>query len=251
MVGNELRTMELAASLFAVPANASLISEVLVSALANRRHPIADTKTRGEVRGGGRKPWRQKGTGRARQGSTRAPHWRHGGVVFGPTSERNFTRKINRRARRAVMAMLLSDLVRARQLRLVDALNGTTVTSTKRLATFLNGSAGSARRPLLLTGQSDPGLLRAARNLPRVAVRSLDRLGLVDLATTDQMFLDPSALEPLTTKYGVKQGAASHRSSAEPTPLPTPEPPAPVSAKRTPKRARPRTTTNAASKVTS
>ncbi len=205
VAGQPLRTVNLAPELFAVTANPALVSEVLVSAQANQRHPIADTLHRGEVRGGGRKPWRQKGTGRARQGSTRSPHWRHGGVAFGPTSARNFSRKINVKAHRAVVRMLLSALATDGHIRAVDGLGGNTLPTTKAAATFLNAVAGTARRPLLLTATADRQLLKSARNLGGVLVRSLERLGVLDLALTDQLILDVAALEPLVDRYAIKK----------------------------------------------
>src|SRR3989338_3722744 len=98
--GTIVGARELNAAVFGVKSQPLLVHQVVVAEQANARRPIAHTKTRGEVRGGGRKPWRQKGTGRARQGSIRAPQWKGGGVVFGPTKERNFSKKINKRMRR-------------------------------------------------------------------------------------------------------------------------------------------------------
>ncbi len=199
-------TVALAPAVFAVATNPILVSEVTVSAQANRRHAIANTLTRGEVRGGGKKPWQQKGTGRARAGSTRSPLWRHGGTVFGPAKERNFTRKINAKARAGATRMVLSALAEAGQIYLVDGLTGAKLTTTKQVAAFMNTNAATARHPMLLTQSADKALLRAARNLNGVMIRSMDRLGFLDLMLADQLILDRAALTALTARYASKSG---------------------------------------------
>ena len=199
--GTEKSTVALNASVFGVETNESLVSEVIVSAQSNRRHAIANALTRGEIRGGGRKPWKQKGTGRARAGSTRSPIWRHGGVVFGPSKERNFTRKINQKARYAVVRMLLSTLVATNAVRVVEYLNGASVSTTKKAAALLNSIAGEAKKPMLVTATTDAALLKSFRNLPGVMVRSLERLGLLDLVATDLLILDSKALEAVGARY--------------------------------------------------
>src|SRR3990167_4153940 len=123
-------------SVFGKKWNESLVHQVLVSQLANKREPLAHTKGRGEVRGGGRKPWRQKGTGRARHGSTRSPIWAGGGVTFGPTKHKNYSKKINKKMRRGAIFSALSRKFKDGELKFIDALE-LEVPKTKLLAGLL------------------------------------------------------------------------------------------------------------------
>jgi len=200
--GVETSTTTLDERVFGVAVNPALVSEVTVSSEANRRHPVAHTLTRGNVRGGGRKPWRQKGTGRARAGSTRSPIWRHGGTAFGPLNDRNFFRKINRKARIAAMRMILSALVEDQNVYLIDALKSEKLATTKQAATLLNTAAPKAVRPMLLTASADATILRAGRNLNGLMIRSLERLGFLDLMRADRLILDTAALTALTARMG-------------------------------------------------
>ena len=120
--GKELSQTRLPAEVFGIEINHDLVHQVVVSQMANRRQIIAHTKDRGEVSGGGRKPWRQKGTGRARHGSIRSPLWRHGGVTFGPTKERVFKKKINTKMKRGALLMVLSEKAKNNFLILLDKL---------------------------------------------------------------------------------------------------------------------------------
>lgn len=121
--GEEVGSQELSEEIFGVKPRESVVHQVVVAMLANRRQVLAHTKDRGEVRGGGRKPWRQKGTGRARHGSIRSPLWVGGGITFGPTKERNFKQKINDKMRRKAIFMCLSDRVQDGKLVLLDKMS--------------------------------------------------------------------------------------------------------------------------------
>ncbi|MDO8584242.1 MAG: 50S ribosomal protein L4, partial [bacterium] len=118
--GKDIGTVELSDVIFGVKPEAALVHEVSVAMRANKRRPVASTKTKGEVRGGGKKPWAQKGTGRARQGSIRSPNWVGGGIAFGPNSERNFEVKINKKAKRKALFMALSDKLNDKRIIVVD-----------------------------------------------------------------------------------------------------------------------------------
>lgn len=120
--GEEVGTALLPKDVFEVKLNRDLVYQVAVSQMANRRKVLANTKDRGEVSGGGRKPWRQKHTGRARAGSTRSPIWRHGGVAMGPTKERVFKKKINKKMKRIALSMVLSEKAKNNLLIIVDGL---------------------------------------------------------------------------------------------------------------------------------
>ena len=114
--GEQTGELVLNQSLFGITPKESVVHQVAVAYLANRRTVIADTKDKGEIRGGGRKPWRQKGTGRARHGSIRSPLWRGGGVIFGPTTERNYSQKVNKKMKRKALLMCLTDKVENQEL---------------------------------------------------------------------------------------------------------------------------------------
>lgn len=120
--GESVGEMKLSDKIFGVKANEVLMHQVVVAQMANKRQVLAHTKGRGEVRGGGRKPWRQKGTGRARAGSSRSPIWKGGGVTFGPKKDRNFSKNINKKMRQKVMFIILSDKVKSESLVVLDGL---------------------------------------------------------------------------------------------------------------------------------
>jgi large subunit ribosomal protein L4 len=169
---------ELDAKVFGASVNPSVVHEVAVSIQANARRPWAHTKTRGNVSGGGKKPWKQKGTGRARQGSIRSPQWVGGGIVFGPLNERNYTKKINRKLKSAALAMVLSDKVASEKLVLVDAFSSKG--KTKESVTALSKLPVNGKISLVTTG-SDPMLVRSLRNVEKVNVTNLSSLNLFDV----------------------------------------------------------------------
>src|SRR3989339_1186928 len=138
MQGTKVKELELAKEIFGVQVNPHIMSQVIVAQQANARKVIADTKDRSEVRGGGRKPWRQKGTGRARHGSIRSPLWRGGGITFGPTNERNFSLKINKKAKRKALLMCLSDKAKNERIILVDNLELAEAKTKKFFQILLN-----------------------------------------------------------------------------------------------------------------
>ena len=129
--GNETKTIDLPDGVFNLPWNADLVHQVATSMQSNMRSPIAHTKGRGDVRGGGRKPWKQKGTGRARHGSIRSPLWRGGGVTFGPTNERNFQKKINRKMKVKALLVVLSEKLRQGEILFINTLDITEKSAKK------------------------------------------------------------------------------------------------------------------------
>lgn len=163
--GRTVDTITLNDAVFAVPMNQSLVHQALVMYQGNLRQGTHDTKTRGEVSGGGRKPWAQKHTGRARQGSTRAPQWRHGGVAFGP-HPRDYRVDMPKRMRRLATKCMLSDKARRGLLVCVDALKP--AEGKTRAMSVILSNLGVAGPTLLVTGQSDQQLVRAAHNLDKV-----------------------------------------------------------------------------------
>lgn len=184
--GKEIGTTLLLKEIFDVPVNHDLIHQVAVSQMANRRRVIAHTKNRGEVRGGGRKPWRQKGTGRARAGSRRSPIFRGGGVTFGPTKERVFKKKINKKVRRKALFMVLSAKAKSNLLVVLDKINlteGKTKLLVKLIGNFKNGSY------LIALPKYDKNIVLAARNLQKVETIMAKDLNVLDLLSFKYLLL--------------------------------------------------------------
>lgn len=167
--GKVVGTVELSDALFAVAVKPGLVQQVLKAIRANARQVLAHAKGRGEVRGGGRKPWRQKGTGRARQGSIRSPQWIGGGIVFGPNKERNFSVKVNRAVRHQALCMTLSDKAASEGVVVVDSLV-LSAPKTKVMNALLLALPSKAERVLVVASPKNTDLYRAARNMPSVEV---------------------------------------------------------------------------------
>lgn len=186
--GKSVGEMTLSDAHFGVKANPALVHEVVTAQRANARRSIANTKTKGEVRGGGKKPWKQKGTGRARQGSIRSPQWIGGGIVFGPTSERNFSVKVNKKAKRKALYMSLSDKLANKQLIVLEGIK-TEPAKTKVAAKMLT-QLPVGKTTLLVAPGSNPSLMRMVRNVPTVKLVSANSLSLFDvLAYRSVVFL--------------------------------------------------------------
>ncbi|MGH2456646.1 MAG: 50S ribosomal protein L4 [Candidatus Limnocylindria bacterium] len=189
--GSKAGTVDLSESLFAAPVNESLIHQAVVRQMAGRRLGTADTMTRGEVAGGGKKPWRQKGTGRARQGSRRAPHWKGGGVVFGP-HPRGYEQKMNGTMRRAALQGVLSARAADGALRVVEGFGldeiGTRAFAERLLAWKAEGKV------LVVLAARDHVVERSCRNLSEVRVILADSLNVVDLLEADTIVFTSDAL---------------------------------------------------------
>ena len=190
--GEQISETELRDDIFAVPVNEALMHQALVRQLANARLGTHKTKTRGEVRGGGRKPWRQKGTGRARQGSIRAPQWRGGGTVFGPTP-RSYEQKMPRKMRRQALRSALSVKVSESQVKVLDAFE-MGEPKTKELLRILEG-LGVGSSVLILLPQSDKVILRSVHNLPKVRTLVAQYLNVRDLLQYDYILMPLASLE--------------------------------------------------------
>jgi large subunit ribosomal protein L4 len=190
MNGETIETIELSDAVFNVPMNHAVVHQVLVIYQLNLRQGTHSTKTRGEVSGGGRKPWAQKHTGRARQGSTRAPQWRHGGVVFGP-HPRSYRKLLPRRIRRLALRCVLSDKARQRKLVCVSSIDGIDG-KTKSMINLLENLqvSGSA---LLVTRESDQNVVRAAHNLKKVWTLPVDLLNAKELLGRETVIITVEA----------------------------------------------------------
>ncbi|MBQ1596268.1 MAG: 50S ribosomal protein L4, partial [Clostridia bacterium] len=165
--GKETGAMELNDSIFGIEPNTSAMHLVVVNYLANQRQGTQSTLTRAEVRGGGRKPWRQKGTGHARQGSTRSPQWRHGGVALGP-KPRSYGFDINKKVRKLAMKSALSDKVANDAFQVVDDLKMDAI-KTKDMVAALN-ALGAVKKTLIVTADKDEVIYKSARNIAGVKV---------------------------------------------------------------------------------
>ena len=176
--------------------NGPLVHECVLAELAARRQGTHSTRTRGMVRGGGAKPWRQKGTGRARQGTIRAPQWTGGGVVFGP-SPRHYTVKVNRKARRAALRSALSLHAERSSLFGLDA-GGFDTPSTKQAAGLLKDRRGGS--VLLLLGPEEAAVAKSFRNLSRVNVLAADAAGVADIVSAATLVASQAAIDALTAR---------------------------------------------------
>jgi len=191
--------IEVSDFVFGIEPNTAVMHQALVRQHANKRLGTHSTKTRGEVRGGGRKPWKQKGTGRARQGSTRAPHWRHGGIVFGP-KPRDYTQDLPKRMRRLALRSALSAKASSAQLMVVDSFDGLEG-RTKAMIGFL-GQFDAARGTVLATGAKQENIIRAAGNLPEVKTLLVNYLNLHDLLKNARLILDREAVAYIEQTWG-------------------------------------------------
>ena len=196
--GKELGTVELPELLFNAEINQALIHQAATAQLAARRTGTAATKTRGEVRGGGAKPYRQKGTGRARQGSRRAPHYAGGGVVFGP-HPRSYEQRLPKRMKRAALHGVLTAKYGDGAIRVVDEL-GLEAPKTRDLAGFLDALNANGRVLVVATG-SDANLELSARNLPQVDVIRADSLNVVDVLNADTLLITQPSLDAMAEVY--------------------------------------------------
>lgn len=194
MDGNIVGSVELPKS-FDVPVQPTLIHEVMIGLRANARVAIAHTKTRGEVRGGGKKPWKQKHTGRARHGSIRSPIWIGGGVVGGPRSNRNFSVKINRKTGRKALAMVLSDKARGEKIVVLDKL--TLAEPKTKLFAKIMSKLPLGKKTLLILPTTDRNLFRASHNLKKVKTVTAGSFGLLDVLSFDTLLMPRESIEAL------------------------------------------------------
>lgn len=194
LAGDVVGELELSERVFNAPLNEALLHQAVVAHLANQRAGRASTKTRSEVRGGGRKPWRQKGTGRARAGTTRAPHWRHGGVVFGP-HPRDFSVKFPRKMRRAAIRQALSAKLRDAELMVIDSLN--LDQAKTRLMAEVMDRLNLGRNVLFITKAPEDLLKLSVRNFKDVHATTADSVNAYSLLKYHRLVLDQGAVQTL------------------------------------------------------
>ena len=192
--GNEVGKVELNDELFNIESNEALIHQIVVAPLANRRQGTKCTLTRAEVRGGGIKPYRQKGTGRARQGSIRAPQFIKGGVVFAP-KPRDFSKKTNKFARRLALLSALSEKIRQNEVTVIDNLELKEV-KTKEVAAILK-ALNLNKTTLIVTAEKDELVLRASGNLEKVEVTTADLINVYEVVKNNDCLFTKAAIEKI------------------------------------------------------
>ncbi len=197
MEGKQVDEIELNDAVFGVDVNAHLMHMSVVWHLANRRQGTQSAKTRAEVRGGGAKPWRQKGTGRARQGSIRAPHWKGGGVVFAP-KPRDYSFKLNKKERRAALKSALTTKVNDNQLIVIDDLKLDEI-KTKKMQAVLDGL--KVNKALIVLNDGDRKVVLSTRNIPNVKTASTHTINVYDILKYDTFIVTKDAVATLEEVY--------------------------------------------------
>ena len=191
MAGAEVGTVELNDSIFGVEPNTAVVHEVVKNHLANCRQGTQSALTRAEVSGGGKKPWRQKGTGHARQGSTRAPQWTHGGIVFAP-KPRSYSYVLNKKVKRLAMKSALSAKAAAGEIIVVDSIKLDSI-KTKDFRAFLNAVKADGKS-LVVTPAKDEIVVKSARNIPGVETSMANLINVYDILKAKYLVLDKEAL---------------------------------------------------------
>ena len=199
MNAKEVGTLELSDALFNVEYKEAVIHQAVVTRLANERQGTKSTLTRSEVRGGGAKPWRQKGTGRARQGSIRSPQWVKGGVVFAPKS-RDFSKKMNAKAKEVALFSALSQKIRDDEVIFVDAI-AVKEAKTKEMAAFLK-AFNLEKSVLLVMDNNDEAVLRASANIAKISTLPVEQINTYDVVKNAKIVISKKAVEQIEEVYG-------------------------------------------------
>ena len=195
--GQNIGDITLSETVFGQPVNTAVMHEVVVAHLANCRQGTQSAKTRSEVSGGGKKPWRQKGTGRARQGSTRSPQWRHGGVVFAP-KPRDYTIRVNKKVKRLAMKSALSSKVEENELIVFDALN-IEAPKTKEMVKVLK--AVDVNKALIVLADKDEAVERASANIEGVKTTLVGTLSVYEILKYEKLILTKASVEKIEEVY--------------------------------------------------
>ena len=198
MAGVEVGTVELNDSIFGIEPNQAVVHEVVKNHLANCRQGTQSALTRAEVSGGGKKPWRQKGTGHARQGSTRAPQWTHGGIVFAP-KPRSYSYVLNKKVKRLAMKSALSAKAAANEIIVVDSIKLDSI-KTKDFRAFLT-AVNAEGKSLVVTPAKDEIVIKSARNIPGVKTALVNTLNVYDILNADKFIVVKDAVAQLEEVY--------------------------------------------------
>lgn len=200
IAGADVKELSLKESVFGLPSNDTLLHQVYVALTANRRQVIAHTKDRGERSGSGIKPWRQKGTGRARAGATRSPLWRKGGITFGPTKDRNFSKNTNAKMRQKAVMIALSEKIRSKKIIILDAL-GYTDKKTKLFAETLQKLGINKKSLTLSLSGSEFPLTVMSRNIPRIENTLTENLNVVQLLDHEYILMTEESVKVLEKRF--------------------------------------------------
>ncbi|MFA6047942.1 MAG: 50S ribosomal protein L4 [Parcubacteria group bacterium] len=198
--GKPVKDIELSDSVFGLPLNADLVHQVAMAITGNMRQVLAHTKNRGDRAGSGKKPWKQKGTGRARVGSVRTPVWRKGGVAFGPRSDRNFKKKVNRKMNAKAIAMVMSGKVKDKELIVVDDLE-MNEKKTKEMAKALINLKIKGRT-LMAYSEKEKGMRLASKNIKKVENTLTAQLNVLDMLNNKYLVMSVESVKYLEGKYG-------------------------------------------------
>ena len=198
MAGKQVGTINLAESVFGIEPNAAVMHHMVVNYLANQRQGTQSALTRAEVSGGGRKPWRQKGTGRARQGSTRAPQWTHGGIVFAP-KPRSYRFTVNKKVRRLAMKSAFSSKAAANEIIVIDAIKADAY-KTKVIAEMLK-AIGAEKKALIVLPEVDAKVIKSASNIKGVKTAQVNTLNLYDILNADKLVIVKDAVSKIEEVY--------------------------------------------------
>jgi large subunit ribosomal protein L4 len=202
--GEKIGQTLLPKEIFEVKTNRDLVHQVIVSQMANKRRGTAHTKTRAEVKGGGRKPWRQKGTGRARHSSIRSPIWKGGGVTFGPRKEKNYTKRIPKKMKRKALFMILSEKAKEKMILVLDKLSvpepktklmAQTIDKLRKIKGFERGNM------LIALDQKDDKVIRSARNITRLKVMQAKDLNPLDLVSVKYIVLPKESIKVIKETF--------------------------------------------------
>jgi large subunit ribosomal protein L4 len=199
--GKEIGQTLLPKEVFGLKLNTDLVHQVAISQRANRRQVIAHTKGRGEVRGGGRKPWRQKGTGRARAGSTRSPIWKGGGVTFGPSKERNFMKRIPKKMKRKALFQVLSAKAKDNLLIVLDYAPPAARLKTKTMNELLDKLSCKGQTGLIALPQINQNIILAVRNLPRFQTIQAKDLNILDLLSFKYLIMPKESIKVIKETF--------------------------------------------------
>ena len=194
MAGQQVGEIELNAAIFGIEPNQAVMHDVVKNHLANCRQGTQSALTRAEVSGGGKKPWRQKGTGHARQGSTRAPQWTHGGIVFAP-KPRDYSYVLNKKVKRLAMKSALSAKAQADEIIVIDAIKMDEI-KTKTFQNFLS-AVGATGKALVVTAENDEIVVKSARNIPGVNVVFANLINVYDILNAKSFVVDQAALSKI------------------------------------------------------
>ena len=198
MSGKQVGEIELSAAVFGIEPNSAVVHDVVKNHLANKRQGTQSALTRAEVSGGGRKPWRQKGTGRARQGSTRAPQWTHGGIVFAP-KPRDYSYTLNKKAKRLALKSVLSAKASEAAIVVIDSIKMDSV-KTKEFAAFLT-AVDAAKKPLVVTAEADQNVVKSGRNIPGCEITFANLLNVYDVVNANKLVVDQAALAKIVEVF--------------------------------------------------